>query len=411
MAQTNLTTNQAIFNAVRLSLDDNFQARIPAAEQASLDTQITVLFANEFSNELNDFATAILNKVAMTIIDTGAGRNRLARFKKQGFTYGEFVEEIVVDLRKSLDPRPDYTGYEDPFVRAQPKIHAMYHRINNLRAYQTTVSRKQLRRAFRQEGGLASLLEAIVAELYESNTWDEFLLSKELFSQYLNNPKVALRPDQIEATIPAPVDDTTALSFYKDLFVKSQYMSMTSRNFNPTQIAQASDAPGMTLLTLPQVSASLRADLQAYAFNDGKVTPNIETVILDDFGTNNTSCYAALIDNRLLQIREIGEKVFESIKNPRNLYYNYYLHVEEMYSLSYFRNCIFWTDNAIPYKFGVNVSSTIDLTDKDRLESLGINPDRNDVTDDEVLAAKIDSSAKASKSKTTIDPDISEYVD
>lgn len=408
MPQTNLTTNQAIFNAVRLTLSDSFQDRIPAAEQASLDTQITTLFGNEFSNELNDFATAILNKVAMTMIDTGTGRNRLERFKKQGFTYGEFLEEIMIDLRKSLDPRPDYSGYEDPFVRATPKIHTMYHRINNLRAYQTTVSRKQLRRAFRQEGGLASLMEYIVQELYASNTWDSYLLSKELFSQYLNNPKVALRPDQIEVNIPAPSDDTTAQSFYKDLYVKSQYLQFTSRNFNPTQIAQASETAGMTLFTLPQVSASLRADLQAYAFNDGKVTPDITTVILDDFGEGNDECYAALVDNRLLQIREIGEKIFESIKNPRNLYYNYFLHVEEMYSLSYFRNAIFWKDDQIPYLTGA--SKRISLSDPERLESLGLDPNKK-YTKEEVIARDIDMNTKADHSETTIDPDLQELID
>lgn len=344
--------NYELYNAVIETLSDDFQTRFPASSQADMNHLSNILFSNEFQAEQNAFLDALINKIALTRLNTRLFSNPLAQFKRGTFYYGNVVEEIEVDIREQMNPTADYDGEPDPFTRSNPKVDAMYHKENIKRSYKTTVSQWQMQSAFRNEGGLQSVVDEIVNELYKSATIDEFLIMKQIFNEYITAPKVAHLDGQVRA-MNKPVDQATGLELLADINYIKGLFRLPSRNFNPMKHYNQNTYEQMQLFMLAEASSALTVMTFAQTYNPEYLGDSKTRHILDNFGTPEPSFtdtevtgtpYLVLAERDWFNVYDKEPNRFTSLFNPEGLYWNYWLHRRGLYTASYFKNFVAWVE-------------------------------------------------------------------
>lgn len=332
-------SNVALFNAIRATLSETFQQRVPMATQATFPQLVTVFMSDDFEVERNQWLNALINKVGLTIIQSKMLQNKLARFKRGTFNLGDTVEEIFVDAIKAESFHGTVLGDEpDQFKRRNPNVKACYHRLNRKDFYATTLDDDRVRLAFTSEGGIQRLYDAIAQQLYSSNNVDEYLMQKELFSQYINAPKYPLRPDQKVFT-PAVVDEASGKDFLRAIRQGALDMGFNARNFNPIGVLTQSDPTDLVLFISKDIVPSIDVDTLSGVFNTAKADIQTPTVVVDDFGTNTDGIQAILADRDWFMVFDYMMKLTQSY-NAEGLYRNMFLHVWQLFSLSYFKNAI-----------------------------------------------------------------------
>lgn len=340
----------ALFNAIRSTLSPQFQDRVDPMSETNFRAIGTALTSAEFQVEANEWLGALYNKVAFSRIMSKLLRNKLSPYKKGSFEYGQFFEEIWVDAaRAEIYKGPELYGpgelcEEDPNCKVKPGVTSMYHKRNREERYQTTVFRQTLKKAFHNGGGLTTLVDYIIQSTYSGANRDEYLWMKECFSEYINNPKVALAADQVQ-TIPNIIDEASGKEFIVTVQSALELLQFNSTNFSPMRREQFSDAGDMTLFIKAGVQPVLNVETLAGAFNQGRLSLDVKVDVVDNFGTNTwdeatqTGVLAMLVDNDWWMVYD-NLREFTSWWNPKDLYWNYWLHVWQTYAVSYYKNAI-----------------------------------------------------------------------
>ena len=84
--------------------------------------------------------------------------------------------------------------------------------------------------------------------------------------------------------------------------------------------------------------AEVDVEVLAKAFNMGKTQFEAQVIVVDDFGGMENTL-ALLVDKEWFMIYDTLRTV-ESIRNPKGLFTNYFLHVWQLQAVSKFRNAI-----------------------------------------------------------------------
>src|SRR5690606_28426995 len=111
-----------------------------------------------------------------------------------------------------------------------------------------------------------------------------------------------------------------------------------STDFNPAGKMQRADKSEQVLLIHKNVDTNVSTDLLAWAFNSNNFDPNIQKIVIDDFGTmDNTQ--AVLVDEKFFQVYDTLYQT-TSQYNGEGLYTNYWLHHHQLLSASQFFNAV-----------------------------------------------------------------------
>src|SRR5699024_4820268 len=99
------------------------------------------------------------------------------------------------------------------------------------------------------------------------------------------------------------------------------------------------------IMITADLDATLDVDVLAKAFNMDKTNIEQQKIVVESFGVPGLE--AVLFDGNIFKI---FDKVFDmnSIHNPQGRYWNYNLHVHQMYSMSKFNNVIAFMSDNIP---------------------------------------------------------------
>lgn len=334
-----------VLNTILSQASDDYQARVPQATQDNITTVGNAIMS--YAPTENEFLTALVNKVAMTIVRNKTFKNPLAVLKKGSVPLGKNIEEIYTN--PVTGTTFDASG-SSLMERAIPDTKTIYHTMNRKGKYKATVSKAQLVTAFTSYSALEKLLNSIVNSIYSGDNLDEFLLMKELFSSAIAGGKIK----QIDTELTGITDLESSKKMVKAIKTVGQAMAFPSSLYNSYyDINQETDAkPVITwtplenqvLVMRNDVSVNVDVELLAQAFNVSYTDLEQRTLIVDSFGSA-TKCGAVLCDESFVQVYDNLTQM-EQFHNGEGLYDNFIYHHWQTYSLSLFANATAFMFNA-----------------------------------------------------------------
>ena len=323
-----------LLNTIRSNASTEYQTRVPVATQNNI-TEVGSPITSYASCQ-NEFLSALVERIAMTIVRNRTLKNPLSVLKKGGIPLGKDIQEIITNLTKS--EKFDENGTE-LLKRSKPDVKAIYHRMNRQDQYTVTISRQQLQTAFVSYSALQNLLDSIVNTLYSSDNYDEFILMKNLFASAIKENKI----------LNLSVEDITTnpKDFVKNVRTCSSNMVFPSTNFNSYNIVKSDDQnklitwtpkENQILILRSDVETEIDIEVLAVAFNMSKTDLLTRTLVVDSFGSA-TDTYGILCDSSFVQVYDNLQEL-TNFYNPKGLYYNYYWNHWQTYSLSLFANAV-----------------------------------------------------------------------
>lgn len=271
-----------ILNAIRDNASAEYYQAVPAAQATSESIRSVGEQILAFQPRMNEFVSALVNRIARVVVTSKLYSNPLAFAKKGLLEYGETIEEIFVDIAKANAYDWNSTNEtEQAFKRANPDIKSAFHALNMQTYYKATVSEQNLRQAFLSLDGVTDLISRIVNSLYSGAAYDEYVMMKYVIAQSLISGNVnmtTIDPVEDEASGKAAVKKVKALTG------KLQFMS---RDYNVAGVNTFIQSPSDIFVVMTaDYEANIDVDVLATAFNMDKVQFMGQRVLVDSFSFN-----------------------------------------------------------------------------------------------------------------------------
>lgn len=329
---------KAILDTIRANGTSEYQDRVPEASQATIEAVGSPILT--YQSTQNEFLTALVNRIALSIVQNKTATNPLAVLKKGTIPLGSDIQEIFTNMAKD-------TGFDGSgsklLTKTTPDTKALYHRLNRKGQYPVTVTKQQLQTAFTSYAELEKMLSSIVTAMYSGDNYDEFILMKNLFASAIEDNKI------ITSTVGHINNEVSGKAFIKAVKNASSAFTFPSSSFNSYYANRPASDKGDPITTWTPIEDQIliiRADIMneidvevlASAFNMNKVEFLASTLKVDTFGAA-TECVAVLCDRSWVQVYD---NLFETSEfyNSQGLYWNYWLNHWQTYSYSLFANAV-----------------------------------------------------------------------
>lgn len=329
---------QAILDVIRANASTEYQERVPVTTQTNITEVGNPILT--YQSIQNEFLNALVNRIALSVIQNKTAKNPLAVLKKGTIPLGSDIQEIFTNMAKDTG----FDGKGDKLLtKTTPDVKALYHRVNREGQYPVTITRAMLQRAFTSYAELEKLMNSIITSMYSGDNRDEFILMKNLFAGAIaNNLTVKVSVDHVD-------DATAATSLIKAIKKASKAFTYPSTAFNKYYVNKPDSDTGepvttwtplenQILLIRSDIMVDIDVDVLAKAFNMNKVDFLARTLEVDNFGSA-TNCYAMLMDESCPQIYDNLYEITE-FYNPQGLYWNYWLNHHQTYGFSLFANSV-----------------------------------------------------------------------
>ncbi len=330
-----------IVNTILANGSTEYQSRVPLATQGNiLEVGNPIL---TYTSTQNEFLSALVNKIALQVVQNKMWTNPLAILKKG-------LKPLGLDIENTYTNPATAETYDASgatlLTTKTPDVKTEYFRLNRQDQYTATIYRNQLKWAFTSWDNLNSLIDSIVNSLYSGNYIDEFILMKNLFADAVLGQKM------ITAGITKITDATTAAQFITAVKTASSGMTYPSEGFNAFKKVNPAAPTGVTTWT-PKENQLLiiRSDLLnfidvnvlAAAFNMGKAEFMGRVLEVDNFGAAS-SVNAVLLDAAAIQVWDDLQEMTE-FYNAKGMYWNYFWNVWQTYGLSVLANAVAFVDD------------------------------------------------------------------
>lgn len=376
-----------ILNAIRDNASAEYYQAVPQAQATTESIRAVGEQILAFQPRMNEFVSALVNRIARVVVTSKLYSNPLAFAKKGLLEYGETIEEIFVDIAKANSYEWNSTNEtEQAFKREHPDIKTAFHALNMQTYYKATVTEQNLRQAFLSLNGVTDLIARIVNSLYSGAAYDEYIMMKYVIAQ-------SLIPGNVKMTTIGAVDDEAsgkaAVKKVKAITGKLQFMS---NEYNIAGVNTFISSPSDIFVVMTaDYEASIDVDVLASAFNMDKVQFMGQRVLVDSFSFNvgelarldelleNDPTYKRPSEDDLTALNTVGIVVmsrdwfqvydvlnqFTEQYNAALLYWNEFNHVWRIYSASPFAPIVgFTTMTPTINTVTVNVPSTAKPGDK-----------------------------------------------
>jgi uncharacterized protein YjdB len=332
---------KGILDTIRANASEEYQNRVPVAEQSTIEAVGSPILT--YQTTQNEFLTSLIGRIAMTIIQNKTAKNPLAVLKKGTVPLGSDIQEIFTNMAKDTG----FDGKGDKLLtRTIADVKVLYHRISRKGQYPVTISKQMLQTAFTSYNELEKMLSSIVTAMYSGDSFDEFILMKNLFANAISKTKI------VKASVVHVNDETTGKAFIKAVKNASSSFTFPSIAFNTYYQNRPDSDKGdpittwtpiedQVLIIRSDVMNEIDVEVLAAAFNMDKVTFLASTLKVDSFGSA-TNCLAVLCDRSWVQVYD---NLFETSEfyNGQGLYWNYWLNHWQTYSYSLFANAVAFT--------------------------------------------------------------------
>jgi hypothetical protein len=354
-------------NAIRLDASTAYQSRIDPVTQGNIRETFELL--NTFKPERNEFVDALVNRIGEVIIKNMAWTNPLKELKRGMMQFGETVEDVFIDLIKAKSHDPN-ESYEDVWKRSTAPVYSNFHHINRESRYDLYLDDGFLNRAFLTDNGLSEFMSKYLEVPYTSDEYDEYLIMKNLFKEAdLNDGffKIQVPDSELAANQTYPQREYVARQITEKIRAWCSKLRFPSNLYNPMSVTTASPLGELCLFVTPEVNALLDVNVLAHAFNVSHAEVPSRVIEIDEFPIDG--CVAILADLSWFVCMDTKFD-FESIRNPKALGWNYFLHRHGVYSLSRFANCVMFTVEAGTTVPVANVTATaVNVNAPDAMES------------------------------------------
>ena len=355
-----------ILNAIRNDASSEYKSRIPVATQQNIADVGNAM--KNYSAGQNEFLRALINRIGLVVIKNKLYKNPLAEFKKGMLEFGDTIEEIFVDIAKAkayaIEPQRNDLG--DVYEVTRPDVKSRFHKINRQDFYPVTINQSDLMKAFTSIQNLDDFISKIIESLYTGAEFDEFLLTKNLIGDY--------KDKFYSVQVPAVTDEESAKEFAVIARQYANNLTFLSDKYNYAGVKNFTPHSDQEIFLRSDYEARISVDVLAYAFNMSKADFLSRAIILDDFGSDeDDDTVAILVDKDWFMIYDTKYEMTEQY-NARYLYWNYFLHIWQIYSTSEFANAIrFTTSTVTPTVESVEVTPATANVVKGATEQFNVN--------------------------------------
>jgi len=271
-----------ILNAIRDNASAEYYQAVPHADATTESIRAVGEQILAFQPRMNEFVSALVNRIARVMVTSKLYSNPLAFAKKGLLEYGESIEEIFVDIAKASNYDWNSTNEtEQAFKRANPDIKSAFHALNMQTYYKTTVSEQNLRQAFLSLDGVTDLIARIVNSLYSGAAYDEFIMMKYVIAQSMLAGNVNM---QTIAAVEDEASGKNAVKKVKGITNKLQFMSKDYNIAGVNTFIPTTD--DIFVVMTADYEATIDVDVLASAFNMSKVQFMGQRVLVDSFAFN-----------------------------------------------------------------------------------------------------------------------------
>lgn len=342
-----------VYNALGLSEENGTQTLINAIRNSTDFADITSVYdgtvagLNNFGvavtsspKRMNMFVSELVDRIGKVVISTTDLKNPLKPFKSGIMEYGRTVQEIHTDLIKAQSFNPEDAA-ETVFRREQTNTRVYFHDTWRKELYKQTIEEDELRHAFTNEGTFNGFVTSIFNAVYNSNEVDEYLWTKGVLEGYVGKGLATY----VE-TVPVS-DEASGKEFVKQTRANAKKLTLPqgSRNYNASGVHTRTPKERLWIMITADLDATLDVDVLAKAFNMDKANVEQQKIVVESFGVPGLE--AVMFDSNIFKIYD---KVFDmnSIHNPQGRYWNYNLHVHQLYSMSKLNNIVAFMSENIP---------------------------------------------------------------
>lgn len=333
-----------ILNTIRANASAEYKAAVPIVT-TDIDTLRRAGQAlTQFPVLQNEFINALINRIGLVMIKNMIFTNPLKRFKKGVLAVGEVVEEIFVELAKMYSYAWETDGgvatEENPFKRDIPDVKTFFHQLNSQKVFKATTTEAELSLAFTSFSGVYNLVSKIVQSIYTAYEVYEWETTKALLGD-------AYAAGAVKKIQVADTDTTEGLSaLVKKAREISTKLTMPSKDFNSAGVTQTTKRNDQYIFINAELEAALDVDVLSKAFNMDKTEFLGHVIVLDYFPEGMESVKAMVVDKDWFMIYDKLLRM-ESIYNPAQMYFNYFLHTWQVYSYSKVENAVAFTTEEV----------------------------------------------------------------
>lgn len=348
-SQFGLSDSYDIANAIRNSSSDSFQSYVPLADKDNVLSFGAGIMTSQ--TVMNEFLVNLVDRIGPVIVRNVSLTNPLKKFKKGEVPLGRTIEEIFTDITKGAKYDP-YDAENTVFKRTIPNVKTLYHERNRQDRYDQTISQEQLKTAFVSWGAFDNFVVSTLNAVYNTAEVEEYEYMKMLIDNYYAKGFFTV------VNLTAPTTETAAKEFIKKARAIAERMTMPqgSREFNSLAVRTRCDMNDLHIFMTPELKAELDVDVMASAFNISRADLIGNITLVDGFGSLGLE--AVIVDKEFFQVYDNLYQM-ETIRNPKGLYWNSFLHVWQTLSTSRFANAVAFVSGTVPAVTQVIVSPTI----------------------------------------------------
>lgn len=339
MAKVEVPNGVDVVNAIRNEASAAYKAAVPIGNYGNIQDVGNPILS--YQSVQNEFLSALVNKIALTIVNQKMFENPLAFLKKGTTPLGLDVEDIYTNPAEANEYEPN--NFQGILTPAPPDVKAAYYRRNRQDKYKVTIKNEQLQAAFTSWANLEGLIASIVNSLYNGNTIGEFALTKGIVGEAVANAQV----NQI--VLAAPTTEATATAFLTSLrgtaaamrFPSSTYTNYTLMGGTGNPVVNWTDIDEMLIMVRSDVAANVDVQKLSAAFNLSYADYVARQIVVDKFD-GAANMYALVCDREFFQIWEKTRRMTE-FYNAEVMAWTYWWHCWDTYALSPFANAVAYT--------------------------------------------------------------------
>lgn len=352
-------------NAIRNTLGNEYQNRIPEATQANIAETIEQIW--NWQPGRNQVEEALVNRIGLVLFKNTIWTNPLAKFKIGSLTQGETIEEVMNGLLRAVDYDFDRDELEKEIFGNHPfETQTAFHKVNRRDRYVFTINQPGLRMAL-LNNELGSFLSNAMSMPQTSDQNDEFLLMMNLFREVDKSDGYFIQnvPDVSDPGSTGP----QSREFLRRVREFNNTLPFISRSYNPAGMPVAANPDKMVLILTAAADAALDVEALAGAFQISKMEAENRKIVIperyfgiDGFqGALTTSDFFVVADNLIETTSQF---------NPAKLTTNYWLHHWQVMSASRFVPLIMFNSerpSTVLSEVAANVTDITAFTIKDKL--------------------------------------------
>lgn len=318
-----------------------------------------------------------VNIIGLTVIKRNRWKNPWDFTLRGTLSRGQTVREIILDLCKVHNYNKNFNNKTAFLTTEVPNVMQHLHNINFQVYYQTTTSDDQLAMAFETEGGLLSFIEEAVSMLWESKTYDEYIIDKyQLCRRILDGTMTSVEITDYE--------NKTARERVSDMKSISNKMTFRSPKFNPAAVRRATSFDDQIFILNTDFEADMSTEVLATSFFRDDADFKARAVLADGFNTHDTDRliqvlgeqYVPFTSEEIVQLANIPAVIVSrewfmdyyygmdttsvgkttEFYNPTTLENNHFLHIWGIKSTSPFENAVVFTAGVAPTVTSVTVA-------------------------------------------------------